>query len=59
MGLKSDDLFLFYQAKKFLWKDHRGDREEQNGEDKSAKRSKFWTVHSWVGRIILINITLV
>ena len=44
--------------KKFLWKDHRGDRKEENGEDESTKRSKCWTVHSWVGRLILINITL-
>ena len=37
MELKSGDLFFY---KKFLWKDHRGDREEKNGEDESAKRSK-------------------
>ena len=26
--------------KKFLWKDRRGDREEKNGKDESAKTSK-------------------
>ena len=33
--------------------------EKKNGENESAKRSKCWTVHGWVDRIILINITLV
>ena len=33
--------------------------EEKNGEDERAKRSKCWTVCSWLGRIILITITLV
>ena len=31
----------------------------KNGKDERPKRSKCWTVHSWVGRIILITITLV
>ena len=31
----------------------------KNGEDDRAKRSKCWTVHSWVGRLILVTITLV
>ena len=44
MELKSGDLFFLI-------------RKEENGEDESAKRSKCWTVHSWVERIILINIS--
>ena len=35
------------------------DERAKNGEDERAKRSKCWTAHSWVERIILINITLV
>ena len=31
----------------------------ENGEDERAKGRKCWTVHNWVGRIILITITLV
>ena len=33
--------------------------EKKNGEDERAKRCKCWAVHSWVGRITFITITLV
>ena len=32
---------------------------KKKGEDERAKRSKSWTVHCWVGRIIPITVTLV
>ena len=62
MEIKSGDLFFYKKSllkvkKSENWLEKKKWRYD-DGEDKSAKRCKCWTLHSWVGRIILIRITL-
>ena len=50
---------LFRRKVEFLWKVKKPERWSETkkyGEDERAKRSKWITVHSWLGRIILITI---
>ena len=59
MELKSGDLFFIrsFCGKKKI---QRGDkRRRTNWEDENVKKGKCWTFYSWVGRIILINSSII
>ena len=56
MEPKTGDLFFLWEV--FVERSQNWQR-RKNREEECVNRSKCWTVHSWVGRIILVNITLV